>query len=293
MFNLEEIEKYKNSVKAQHEENLKAYGVKVREISEEIDVLTKTRDNLLYEIKDIQNRKEEIISQLSINAKQKEEVAASILAESREKQSELEDKQKEFEAYRSEKLIHIEAFFADVSKKNDSANAKEVEVKNKLNNIAIKEKELNDLIVKNIQESTEVSIAKSQVDKQNAIVDEELKKMQVARQEYLLKKKEVDFLQKELSDKIAKANDLITNHSSVIKEIEKEKELVLVEKDKFFCERDELINALKEQNNINKFRSKELDIGFDKLTRDTESLKKESKKIEEMKKEIMQFNKGE
>ena len=283
---IEAFNKELSNLKDQKEEYLLEYGAKVKVLDAKNRELAATRDGILEEIKTIESKPESIAAELRAEVKKLHEEAKQILAEAKEEaekvvleQAILDKDRVEFKEELEDSVKKFAALDDEVSQALKDAKdslSEAIKSKNKCEEIE------KTSVVANNELGKLISFNKSQ----SEYLEEELKGCEEFKSELKAKLKAAAGLETDLKQKIQHNRDLISDNekkSSYLTAAVKQTEDELAASK---TEQDALIAKLKEQSNANSFRSKELDVGFDKLNRETKLLKREQKRVNAIKDEM-------
>jgi hypothetical protein len=279
------------SLIGQKEEIIKQYGLKYKEIDAEYKELVAKRDEVFKEIKSAENAKIEakrivdaaefkanqILSSAN-NEKEKTEkaigeIAQKIILDAKILMSQAEGVMVDAREFKSSAQTDA------IKASNNLAEARVVRDNADKIFVAASQKEKNaDLLI------TANSDFKKKLDAQSSRLDSREDSLNI-REEYLKNK------ERELDGKTSSVTEqlrILQKQQYDCSDIEKKYSIMISE---FEEQKQPLLDALKKQSEDNMWRSRELDLGFEKLKNDNQVLKSEQSKIKAIQKEIL--NKGE
>lgn len=276
-----------NALMEQRAENLKEYGKKYREIDAQVKALSNERYDLFQEVERLKGEQEALGAELDKVRNKADEIlkdARTAAAESLKKAEQEIAERMEVVSAQSLKIMDADVISREL---RDKAN-KDVREADQLLNEARIEKRNAEIILADAQKKMrEASIIDDDAREGHAEV--------VRRMDALLIREEVLAAQKVALDEEktkvgAELRRLVDLSADLQKKIA-DAEALIVQRDialkEFNDSTGPLLEGLKKQSEDNAWRSRELDLGFEKLKNDQASLKKDQAKIDLMKKELM------
>jgi hypothetical protein len=282
-----EDEKIKmEALQEQQSQRTKEYGKNIEKLSHELKAVQDKITEAENQLKDVNEQIIKAEKEFNEKIKTEQQKISDQLNEAKEKLQNAEnlehDAKNEHQILKNTYAIEM----AKVLAKNDEAEAKLAEADNKLKDSQAKSNEANKINLALIDE-------KNRYEQLNVKLQKDLEALKI-------KQSNLESYEKIIQDKAAKNLELAKKYQSItqeaIDEKNKQKEITVkleqaqrdldIEKFNHKETAKKLIDELTKQSENNKFRSFELDVGFEKLQNDTENMKRESVKLTNLKQEI-------
>jgi len=286
-----ELNKELENLKEQRKEYLSQYGKKVQAFSKKIDKLEKKKEELLIDIASLKNKKDSEANILKVEAKKISEDAKAVLADVNKRELALKKAEEAVDerALGSQKSADI--ILKNAQKKMDAARKKHAEASEELKDSQIIREALNEklFVIEKANKKAEALIQSKK--KKEDTLYQKIKESDLLIASFELKIKDVKNMKADLTQKIQYERDLISKYEEKSISLDEEIALRKQEGEKIKQEHGDLMKVLKAQGQTNRFRSAELDVGFEKLERDQKNNKNEKKRLDLMKKEMLKKEK--
>ncbi|MEA2036145.1 MAG: hypothetical protein U9O94_01450 [Nanoarchaeota archaeon] len=274
-------------IDSNHKQNLKDYGNKISSMDKEVSALNTVRLKLINEIQDLENNRDSRANSIRAEAKVLREEAKAFLANVKNKDKALNEKTEDLLKRISSEEQKMAQKILKLADRESRVRAAEVDIRDRRKESEVIFSEAEDALSDAREYSKDILDKNKSIDRLKVAQETKLLNLEAKERDLDAKIKTNNILEAQLRDLKNDNQVILLGIEADGNRLSKEREEFRQAKDTLEIEYEDKMKDITKQMEVNSLRSIELDVGFKKLNDQSTSVKREIKKLENIKKQLL------